>query len=245
MFFLDDLGQAAASVQAACMQLILARQINGHAVPSVVTFLAATNRRQDQAGVSGILEPVKSRFKSIIELQVEVNDWVKWAIKNNMPAELTAFVRFKPTVLEGTGLSKDIVNTSNPRTIANVGIQQANNLPKELYQEVFEGAAGPAFATEYMTFLEIMDKLPSIDSILSDPDGAKVPKELSIMYCITGALARKMDDKTIQPIVRYLNRLKPEFAVACMADGTTKNPKVCQNKAYIDWAVKHKQLLAA
>ena len=62
VFFLDDLGQAPPTVQAAAMQLILARRINGHHVSDSVTFIAATNRKQDKAGVSGILEPVKSRF---------------------------------------------------------------------------------------------------------------------------------------------------------------------------------------
>src|SRR5271156_3640100 len=60
--FIDDLGQATPAVQAAAMQLILARTINGHRVSGQVVFIAATNRRTDRAGVSGILEPVKSRF---------------------------------------------------------------------------------------------------------------------------------------------------------------------------------------
>ncbi len=40
---LDDLGQAPPAVQAAAMQLLLARRVNGHAVSDHVTFLAATN----------------------------------------------------------------------------------------------------------------------------------------------------------------------------------------------------------
>src|SRR3982074_3522327 len=60
--FLDDLGQAPQAVQAAAMQLILARRINGHCVSNDVVFIAATNRRQDRAGVSGLLQPLKSPF---------------------------------------------------------------------------------------------------------------------------------------------------------------------------------------
>ena len=66
--FLDDLGQAPMSVQAAAMQLILARRINGFKISDKVIFMAATNRREDKAGVTGILEPVKSRFAWIVEL---------------------------------------------------------------------------------------------------------------------------------------------------------------------------------
>lgn len=97
VFFLDDLGQAPPSVQAACMQLLLARRINGHMVSNHVTFLAATNRRQDRAAVTGILEPVKSRFATILNLEPDLNDWSKWAINAQMPPELIAFVRYRPT----------------------------------------------------------------------------------------------------------------------------------------------------
>ena len=45
VFFLDDLGQAPPAVQAAAMQLILARRVNGHKVSDAVTFIAATNRK--------------------------------------------------------------------------------------------------------------------------------------------------------------------------------------------------------
>jgi MoxR-like ATPase len=85
VFFLDDLGQAPAAVQAACMQLILARRINGHQISDHVTFLAATNRREDKAGVMGILEPVKSRFSAIVELVPDALEWSEWALKENLP----------------------------------------------------------------------------------------------------------------------------------------------------------------
>ena len=51
VYFLDDLGQSPASVQAACMQLLLSRQINGHKISEKIRFVAATNRREDKAGV--------------------------------------------------------------------------------------------------------------------------------------------------------------------------------------------------
>lgn len=71
IYFLDDLGQATPAVQSAVMQLLLARQINGHKISKEVRFVAATNGRADRANVQGILEPVKSRFASIVELEIK------------------------------------------------------------------------------------------------------------------------------------------------------------------------------
>lgn len=96
VWFLDDLGQAPPAVQASYMQLLLARRVNGHKLPDCVTFVAATNRRTDRAGVSGILEPVKSRFAAIVELEADLDEWCKWAIAQELPPELIAFLRFQP-----------------------------------------------------------------------------------------------------------------------------------------------------
>ena len=82
IWFLDDLGQASPAVQAAKMQLLLARRIGNHVLPDHVTFVAATNRRTDNAGVTGILDPVISRFATVVQLIPTIQDWSAWAVRN-------------------------------------------------------------------------------------------------------------------------------------------------------------------
>jgi len=236
VFFLDDLGQAPASVQAACMQLILARRINGHKVSDHVTFIAATNRKEDKAAVSGLLEPVKSRFASIIELEVTTDDWIKWALNNNMPIELIAFIRFRPELLDNFTPTKDIVNSPSPRTVASVGKQQAAGLPPDLEFEVYKGAAGEAFAAEYTGFLQMFRNMPNIDQIILNPGTAAVPTEAAILYGLSGALAHKMNDNNIDSIVTYLNRLPGEMAVCCIKDAVTRKPALTNTRGYIKFA---------
>lgn len=244
VFFLDDLGQAPASVQAACMQLILARRINGHFVSKFVTFIAATNRREDKAGVSGILEPVKSRFCSIINLEINTEDWVKWALQNNMPVELMAFIRFRPATLEEFHASKDMTNSASPRTVAQAGRLQAAGLPKDIEFEVFKGAAGEVFAAEYTGFLEIFRTLPSIDGIILNPDKAPIPEQGAIQYALSGALSARANAQNLGPICRYLNRLPGEIAVATMKDTVTrKGQEITNTKAFIEWSVKNHDVI--
>lgn len=237
VFFLDDLGQAPAAVQAACMQLILARQINGHHISDQVTFIAATNRKEDKAAVSGLLEPVKSRFASIVELEVDTDDWVRWALtKGGMPTELIAFMRFRPELLDKFEPTKDIVNTPSPRTVAYVGKLQNAGVPSDLMYEAFKGAAGEAFATEYKTFLDIYKDLPNIDKILMAPDTVEVPKQPAVIYAVSSAIAARVNDTTIGNALRYVKRLPPEVAVACVKDTIVRKPEITSERAYIEWA---------
>lgn len=243
VYFLDDLGQAPPSVQAACMQLLLARRINGHLISSQVTFLAATNRREDKAGVIGLLEPVKSRFASIIELEVSTDDWVKWALENDMPTELIAFIRFRPELLDDFQPSRDLVNSPSPRTVANVGKQLTMGLPAHFEFEAIKGAAGEAFATEYLAFVAMLRQLPSIDEIILNPLNAPIPDEPGALYAICSGLANKMNEVNICAIRSYLDRLPPENSIACMKDAVSKNREICNNRTFIQWQIESSEVL--
>lgn len=243
VFFLDDLGQAPPTVQAAAMQLILARRINGHHVADVVTFIAATNRKQDRAGVSGILEPVKSRFATIIELTPDLEDWVSWALKAGLPTELIAFIRFRPALLHNFTPTADITNTPCPRTVANVGGLMTLGLTPDLEFEAYSGAAGEGFAAELMGFLRIFRNLPNPDAVLLNPETADVPTDPATLYALAGALARKASENTMDRLTRYALRLPAEFQVLLIRDAVRHDGQVVNTRAFIDWASKNQDVL--
>jgi MoxR-like ATPase len=239
--FLDDLGQAPQAVQAAAMQLLLARRVNGHKVSDHVVFVAATNRRKDRAGVTGILEPVKSRFKSIIELQPDVEDWVAWAIENDMPPEIIAFVRFRPELLyNDDGATSEIVNHPCPRTMAaagewiNIGVTDVKTLA---------GAIGAGAAGELVAFMKLIADLPVLASIIKDPDNAMVPKETAAVYATVSGLAKQVTVKNFANIVKYSYRLPQDMSVYLVRDCIRKEPKVQNTKAFNDWAVEHQDIM--
>lgn len=241
--FLDDLGQAPAVVQAAAMQLILARKINGHKVSDKVTFIAATNRREDRAGVTGILEPVKSRFATIVELSPNVDDWCEWAIGHGVPAEVIAFCRFRPgLMLEPGAPTNDIVNRPSPRTVTNMG---------KLYKlgiedlDILGGAAGVGFSTEFIGYIRVYKELPTIESILENPTGAKVPGERNhaALCAIATALATKITPKLVKPIITYLARLPAEFAVMGMRDCGRLCEAVAANREFQKYMMDNNALL--
>lgn len=240
---LDDLGQAPPSVQAACMQLILARRINGHMVSDKVCFIAATNRHTDRAGVSGILEPVKSRFAAIVELEPDLSDWVAWALDNNMPTPLIAFIRFRPGMLFDFRPTNDMTNSPCPRTVANVGKLINAGIPSALEYEAFAGAAGEGFAAEFCGFMRIFRSLPNPDVILMSPDTANVPEDPATLYALTGALARKASDNTIDRLITYSHRLPAEFSVLMVRDCVQACPTVVNSRSFIEWASKNADVL--
>jgi hypothetical protein len=244
VYFMDDLGQAPPSVQAAAMQLILARSINGFKVSDSVTFIAATNRKQDKAGVSGILEPVKSRFVSIVELEPDMDDWLTWATAQVLPAELIAFIRFRPQLLFDFAPTVEMKNSPCPRTVHNVARLMATGLPEQLEFEAYAGAAGEGFAAELMGFLKIWRKLPDPGLILLDPQNTLVPKDPATLYAVCAALARRAEPAKMDALVTYANRLPDEFSVLLITDCHKQNPAVVNTRAYASWATRHHRIMS-
>ena len=240
VWFLDDLGQASPAVQASFMQLLLARQVNGHKLPDCVTFIAATNRRTDRAGVSGILTPVLSRFGAIIGIEANVDDWTVWALDAGMPAELVSFMRFRRELLHDFNPQKanDMENFPCPRTWEYVGHAMKMGLPNDLEFAAFAGAVGEGAAIELKGFLSLLkSNLPSIDGILLDPDNAKIPTRPDMLWAVTTALAKKATTLNCGRVFRYAERMfengSSEFAVLMLKDVTRLEP---MTMATPEWA---------
>lgn len=243
VWFLDDIGQAPPSVQASFMQLLLAREVNGHKISDHVTFVAATNRREDRAGVSGMLEPVKSRFATIVELHPDTKEWEKWALNAGMPVELISFIRWRPNLLNDFKPSMDMTNSPCPRTVAMVGKLMQAGLPKELEFAAFSGAAGEAFAAEFIGFLKIFRNLPDPQTILMSPDTAEVPTDPAVLYALTGALAHRATKDNAPRLFQYSDRLPAEFSVMMTRDSVARCPEIQQSRSFIEWCVKHENVL--
>lgn len=237
--FFDDLGQAPPAVQSAVMQLLLSRSLNGKPISKHVRFVAATNRREDKANVSGILEPVKSRFASIVELEVDTNDWIEWAEKNKMPKSLIHYIQWRPNMLLNFKPTRDIENSPCPRTVAFVGKMMNNKLPSSLMFEAIKGAVGEAFATEYTAFLRVYKELPTIKEIKANPENCKLPTEVSAKFAIMGMILDDITAENMNKYLIYLDRLGNEITTATMKLCSVKKPDVCQNEAYVNWTIRH------
>jgi len=237
--FLDDLGQASPAVQAAAMQLILARRVNGHKLSEHVVFMAATNLRTDGAGVSGILTPVISRFATVLQLDPTVDDWCQWAFAHNIPPELIAFLRFRSELLLtfDPKRARDIEPFACPRTWAYAArLMQTGLSGGDLYAAI-AGAVGEGPAGEFVAFLRIAHDAPNPDAILLAPDQAPIPTEPSGLYAVATALATKASISNFDRITTYCQRMhgakRTEFAALTVRDSYRRHPEIANSPAFV------------
>jgi hypothetical protein len=242
--FFDEIGQSSIATQSALMGLILARHVNGTEISKHVTFCAATNLENTMSGVSGLIEPLKSRFQSILTLDTDIEDWTEWAYKHDIDARLVAFLNFRHDLLSQFKPTKAITNSANPRNWASLNKWLTNGIEN---LEVFQGAVGEGPATEFMSFLKVFTTLPPINDILTKPSTTKLPTENSAKFAVASALSRHANAGNIGAIITYLSRINKEIEVigVKMAHRATKNTKdeITKSKDFISWGVANKDVV--
>ena len=208
--FFDDLGWAALSVQNSYAHLIHERRTpSGRILPDCVSIIAATNRRTDRSGVTGLSEAIKSRFASIVPVEPNLDDLCQWAIQRGewMPSSI-AFQRFRPELMHQFTPSQDIVNYPCPRTWDNADKILKLGLPPSVEFGAVQGAVGEGPGAERLAFERIYRELPSLDAILIDPDSAPIPETPATLWAVSVGLASKATEGNFGRVARYAERLR-------------------------------------
>lgn len=242
IIFLDELNAAPPLVQAACYQLILDRRLGEYELPEGWTILAAGNLDSDRAVTHRMPTPLANRFVHL-SLEVDLEDWVKWALNEGIDTSVIAFIRFRPELLHQFNPKRDTKAFPSPRSWEFTSKVIKTNPNPTIEYDLISGTTGNGAAAEYLGFLKVFRKLPNPDLVLMNPDTVEVPTDPSTLYAICGALARKASDTNFDRLVTYYNRMPDEFSVLAMRDSVTANPDLVSTRAYIDWASKHSEVL--
>ena len=242
VWFIDDLGQAAWSVQAPYMQWFGSRRVNGHILNDNVAIIAATNRKSDKAASNGIIEPLKGR-SVIYDLTDDIDDWCMWAYQNNILPDIIACLRANSSILCDFKPTSELTNSPTPRTWHKLSnLMSSGKIPDHLEMEVAKGYVGEAAATHYLGFRRIGKSLSgknSPDYIILHPDDGGIPDSLDALYVICGTLARKASENTMGRLVTYANRLPAEFSVYLIKDAVSFCKDTVNTKAYVEWLSAH------
>ena len=242
ILFLDELPQASAAMQAACLQLTLDRAIGDYRLADGWQIIAAGNRVSDRAGAHTLITPLTSRFVHL-DFEIDVDQWCKWAIgSGKVRAEVVAFIRFRPELIHAFDAKSRSFPCPRSWEFASRVVNRA--LDAEVELELLNGTVGQGAATELAAFLRIWRQLPSVDAIMLDPANAPVPDEPSVRFAIAGMLARKASDTNFDRVVSYADRLGDEISAYTVKDAVARDKNLTGTSTFVHWAADHADLLS-
>lgn len=257
LVFMDEFGQGEGDVKRASAQLVLKGELGPHVLPEGAVVIAASNRASDRSGVTKSFDFVINR-RLELHITPDVTSWLQWASENAVHPSLIAFAKLHSDAVFGGLLPKEQGPFCTPRSLVMLGtmlerIARANNptatqvnLPYEgPALAVIQGMIGVAAGQQFATMMVLQTEAPSFEEIVADPKGVRVPEAIDAQVMVTYALAHRVDDKTIEPVITYVDRLPADFALTFVNSVIARTPKIIQSPALMKWISKNNALISA
>lgn len=242
ILFFDEINLAPPAVQAAAYQLVLDRRIDDYILPDGWDIIAAGNRTTDRSGVHTMSAALANRFIHL-DYTVDVDDWISWAVKNNVTDLTRGYIRYRPSNLTTEKLEAGVRAFASPRAWAFADQIVNSKLDTHVEMEMLAGTVGEGIATEFMGFLRENSKLPSIDAILLNPDKIEVPKSPSMCHALISSLEKHTTGGNFARLMKYVSRMSKEFEVVFVTSVVKNDEDITASKAFIDWSRENRSIL--
>lgn len=198
IILLDELPNAAPSVQAGSYQLVLDGALGEYVVPDNCVVMAAGNRDTDKGSTFKMPTPLMNRFVHI-ELRVDFEDWQNYALTVGFNKDVVGYLTaFKHELFQFDALSASR-GFPTPRSWESVSdiLRGDPNLPEMVRMALVAGAVGDGVAVKFLEYQKNAAKLPNPSDILEGKVKDLPTKEVSLMYALTTAMCYELKDRYI------------------------------------------------
>jgi hypothetical protein len=239
--FLDELPACAPDVQKAFYSLLLERRLGEHALPPGTWVVAAGNRLQDRALVRAMSSALVNRV-TILQLRVDIEEWLAWAQRAGVRAEIRSFIATVPDALMRS-VPADPVPFSTPRAWSLLSraldlAEKGGVLTKETRRALAFGRLSPEDAAVFCALTEeAIGPIQPIGRYVEQP--ALLPTGDAARWFLLDCIRQyvrdgKADGYSPRVINRFLRALTPENQLLVVADMVEKWGALGADKAMYD-----------
>ena len=261
---LDEIGKAMKAVKNVLLTLMLEHRIGSDHLPvgadgkkSIV--FGTTNLLSD--GVGDMLEAhARNRVALVTVRKPDADEWIDWAIGNDIAPEVIAWVKQFPHALASYTDASQKENPSifNP-TRAGMGavvtprsLEKASHIAKRrselgdaLTISLLTGTIGESASRDMQAFFTVVDKLPTWDAILNNPTTAKLPDDTVARCILVFSAITRVEKESLAKWMTYLQRMDKEWqALFCTSvmKSSSKQAFCVMNKEFKEWALANQWL---
>lgn len=236
LVFLDEFSSASKAVQAAAYKVVLDRQVGPFNLHSKVAIVCAGNLETDGAIVEEMSTAMQSRLIHL-ELVVDMQQWLDWAMTSGIDNRITSFIQFKPDALYSFSPDHTDRTYGSPRTWEFMDrlIKAAGGVVNKKKIPLYAGTVSNGLAVEFVTFTEIYTNLPTIERICANPSGLGMPDQPDILFALTGSIGNHMKDTNAEALMAYVKRMPIEFQIVTLREVVRRNKPALQYPAVQKW----------
>jgi hypothetical protein len=216
VLLLDEINLALPSTQSSAYQLVLNDCLGEWEKPKNCYIVAAGNLTTDKGNTHTLAAPLRNRF-TIIKLESDIDDWVDWALGNNIHPDIVGYVKFSPASLSTfDSNTNDNENFSTGRSLAVYSnYLYDKECPIDVVYEMGDGLIGSGTNVQFKNYRKTAGQLPDPKDILEGKVTVlndKLKKEISchwsliisMVYFIKEAIINNTSDHTV---IKYLENM--------------------------------------
>lgn len=255
---LDELTKASQSVQNMLLPLILENRLGDIKLPAGSLKFATGNLTQDGVG-DHLKAHVQNRMAVVSFRKPTSEEWIKWAMRHNVTEQVIAFVDQYPETMASYLDPSQSKNQYifNPKEVQTAfcsprSFEKASHIIKKRVAIGDEpmlvsliGALGDSGARALHAFINLDDKLPTLDGIIADPLGTNIPTDPVANCILVYKAVMHIKRENIDRWMMFLERLPKEnqgvFARSLLE---SDNARAAGHPSFIDWATRNNYIFA-
>jgi len=233
---MDEAPNAQPDMQSALYQAVYDFMVGGHKLSDKTSIIMLGNRLQDHGNTYDMPTPLKLRVAHY-ELETDIDDFYRFWIGIDGDPTIGAFLRFQPQFL----------NEIDHEAYTSPCSRQWHILSDRLTQPTpnrfltVQSHVGVAAARAFLAFEKDIENIPDIDELIKNPMQAPLP-DGALMYAVCNALVSRVNDFNFRNVMRYIDRIPPEFQVMLVRDIIKTQPALAENAVFLEWITKNAEV---
>jgi hypothetical protein len=247
---LEEFDKANPEVKKSCAPIILEGGLHGNYLHSGIGRILLTNHASDGRQGSTKEQDFVINRKILLNATQSVAAWVDWATRHGVHPMFIAFAEEHVDVVFGGHLPEKQGPFMTCRSLvagakaATAGLMDDDGhiLDDEAFSETMIGAFGGPATRDLVTFLKFKDDVPDWKDIVAKPDTAKLPGNPGGQMMAAHICAANVDDKTVEPAVKYVRRLSKNIHIVFAKAATRRNFRLTNSKPFVKWTQEAPEL---
>jgi hypothetical protein len=251
IIFIDEMDKADTDVKKILGEGMLSGRFGPHRLPKGWIVWGAGNRQEDRSGSTKEYDHLINR-RMEITLDDDIDALTDWMEKNGVHPVGITFAKQHP----------EIVLQDNPRTqgpwctprslvqcftyLASLSTDDGETLPvDQLTMEECGGMIGAGAVAQLTAMIRLGYEMPKFQEIVANPKKATVPTAPDAQMLVCYSLAHRVDLKTIEPVMTYVERMPAEFTITFGKAAVHRNRELINTPTFGKWCSKNASLMMA
>jgi hypothetical protein len=240
ILFIDELHQTHPEVQKPLSKTLNQRLVGSRKLSDNCMIVTAGNRVSDKAGANRLLSMIANRLDTI-PVEVDNDALMDYFMEKGYPDlsigymaarpynEAEDFQPHEPAFFTPRSFERAMMKLVARREVSPQAMIPLASLASSI---------GVGRARDFLAFVELVDKMPTMSDIVEDPDKCKVPGKLDEQCAVSCMLSVGAATKTFQPVSQYMQRFPISLQILFLKLALRREPECRTFPGFSKWVMK-------